>query len=193
MDTFPSPVPLDEDYVNVTDLNENEEWSVDDVLGLSEDGLSKFGSYVDLGPGFGGFEIAPNAYEPPSPPKEEPWVQPAAPAAVGPVNVETLFTDSELRNSEPDEWALLRDRRTKGLQLSDAQLRMIAKLRRRKRGCVHAATQRVRRAERSTSMKDKLAKAHEELRASRAENAGLRKELAELTEMIAIFGGGKTA
>lgn len=188
MDMFPSPVPLDEDYVNVTDLSE---WSVGDVLDFSEDGLNKVG-FVDLCPGLPGSENALNLFEPPSPPKEEP-MQPVAPATAGSVRVETLFTDHELRNSEPDEWPLLRDSRIKGLNLSNAELKVIAKLRRRKRGCVHAATQRVRRAERSTSMKEKLAKMHGKLRASEAENAQLRKELAELHTMIAIFGGGKTA
>jgi len=207
--SIPSPVPLGDygDYGDFTGL-EDDDWtggdgSLHSVLCLPEEG--QVGKLLDLGPrstelDIGGNTVdvgdgagAPNAFEPPPPPKEEPVARSSPANRSSPTSVDTLFTDDELRNSEPDEWALLRDGRIKGLNLSEAELQRIAKLRRRKRGCVHAATQRVRRAEKSKTMKDQLARMEQQLAASRAENAGLRAELAELHGLIAIFNGGKSA
>jgi len=207
--SIPSPVPLGDygDYGDITGLDDGD-WNGDDgslhsVLCLPEEGQA--GKLLDLGPrsieldiggdmvDVGGGDGAPNAFAPPPPPKEEPAARSSLADRSSPTSVDTLFTDDELRNSEPDEWALLRDGRIKGLHLSEAELQRIAKLRRRKRGCVHAATQRVRRAEKSKTMKDRLTRMEEQLTASRVENAGLRAELAELHGLIAIFNGGKSA
>jgi len=191
-DDGPSPVPLGDfdDIDGLVDMLEEEHSSMHSVLSLSDNGRTeKFVNYYgvdnDSNPGELTRSSMPNARKDPPPPI-------AIKSTENEVNVETLFTEDELRNAGPADWARIRAQRTKRLRLSKEHLREIARLRRKKRGCVHAKTQRDRRVEKSRSLKDQLIQTQKDLKDSRCEVARLRQELADLHELIQIFNGAST-